>query len=92
MSQVGGYPDYKGTPYKDSDNDGIPDDWEKAHGLNANNAADAAQYAKSKSGYTNIEEYLNSLVPLKKYSLWWLRQKKDFDQADCPAGWSYRGL
>ncbi|MDF2190440.1 polysaccharide lyase [Paraflavitalea sp. CAU 1676] len=64
-SQVGGYPDYKGNPYKDSDNDGIPDDWEKARGLNANNAADAAAYAKSKSGYTNIEEYLNSLVPAK---------------------------
>lgn len=65
VSQVGGYPEYKGAPYKDSDNDGIPDDWEKAHGLNANSAADAAQYAKSKSGYTNIEEYLNSLVPAK---------------------------
>ncbi|WP_276484241.1 polysaccharide lyase [Paraflavitalea pollutisoli] len=63
--QVGGYPEYKGTPYKDSDNDGIPDDWEKAHGLNPNNAVDAAQYAKNKSGYTNIEEYLNSLVLAK---------------------------
>ena len=27
-SQVGGYPEYKGTPYKDSDNDGMPDDYE----------------------------------------------------------------
>jgi hypothetical protein len=26
--QVGGYPVYSGTPYKDSDNDGMPDDWE----------------------------------------------------------------
>jgi len=62
-SQVGGYPEYKGTPYKDSDNDGIPDAWEKAHGLNPNNASDASAYTKS--GYTNIEEYLNSLVNLK---------------------------
>lgn len=63
VSQVGGYPTYKGVPYKDSDNDGMPDDYEKQHGLNANNAADAAQYAKS--GYTHIEEYLNSVVPAK---------------------------
>jgi hypothetical protein len=64
-SQVGGYPEYKGTPYKDSDNDGIPDDWEKKNGLNPSNASDATQPSKIKSGYTNIEEYLNSLVPLE---------------------------
>jgi hypothetical protein len=64
-SQVGGYPDYKGTPYKDSDSDGMPDDWEKKNGLNANDASDASQYAKNKSGYTNIEEYLNSVVPIQ---------------------------
>ena len=61
--QVGGYPEYKGTPYKDSDNDGMPDDYEVKHGLNPKNAADASQY-KTKGGYTNIEEYLNSLVPM----------------------------
>ncbi|HYE53456.1 MAG TPA: polysaccharide lyase [Chitinophagaceae bacterium] len=65
VNQVGGYPEYKGTPYKDSDNDGMPDDWEKKNGLNPNNAADASAYAKSRSGYTNIEEYLNSVVSLK---------------------------
>jgi len=61
--QVGGYPEYKGTPYKDSDNDGMPDDYEIKHGLNPKNAADASQY-KTKGGYSNIEEYLNSLVPM----------------------------
>jgi hypothetical protein len=66
VSQVGGYPEYKGTPYKDSDSDGMPDDWEKKNGLNPNDAADAGQStAKSKSGYSNIEEYLNSVVPLQ---------------------------
>jgi hypothetical protein len=65
ISQVGGYPEYKGTPYKDSDNDGMPDDWEKKNGLNPSNASDASVMAKSKSGYTNIEEYLNSVVPLQ---------------------------
>ncbi len=64
-SQVGGYPEYKGTPYKDTDSDGMPDDWEKKKGLNPASADDASQYAKSKTGYTNIEEYLNSVVPLE---------------------------
>lgn len=64
--QVGGYPEYKGSAYTDSDKDGIPDDWEKKNGLNPKDPADAAQYAANKSGYTNIEEYLNSVVPLQK--------------------------
>jgi hypothetical protein len=64
-SQAGGYPDYKGSPYTDKDNDGMPDDWEKKNGLNPANAADAGQLSKSKSGYSNIEEYLNSVVPVQ---------------------------
>ncbi len=72
-SQVGGYPEYKGTPYKDSDNDGMSDDWEKKNGLNPVNATDAAQAAKNKSGYTNIEEYLNSVVPVQN-----VKPKKGF--------------
>ena len=66
INQVGGYPAYKGQPYKDSDKDGIPDAWEKAHGLNPNNAADSAMMAKDGSGYSNIEVYLNSVVDLKQ--------------------------
>jgi hypothetical protein len=62
-AQVGGYPEYKGTPYKDSDNDGMPDEWEVKHGLNPKNAADAAQ-DRNKDGYTNIEEFLNSVVSI----------------------------
>jgi hypothetical protein len=61
-SQVGGYPDYKGTPYKDSDNDGMPDAWETAHGLNPKNAADSPAMAKNGGGYSNIEVYLNTLA------------------------------
>lgn len=63
-SQVGGYPEYRGTPYKDSDNDGMPDEWETKHGLNPKNAADAAT-DKNGDGYTAIEEYLNSVVDVK---------------------------
>ena len=60
INQVGGYPQYKGTSYKDSDNDGIPDEWETKNGLNPKDGSDSAKYASS--GYTNIENYLNSLV------------------------------
>lgn len=63
ISQVGGYPVYKGTPYKDADNDGLPDAYELKHGLNPHNAADAAALAKNGGGYSNIELYLNSVVP-----------------------------
>lgn len=65
-SQVGGYPEYKGTPYKDSDNDGMPDAYEVKKGLNPKNAADATLIAKNGGGYTNIEVYLNGVVPLNK--------------------------
>jgi len=41
----------------------MPDDWEIKHGLNPKNAADASQ-DKNKDGYTNIEDYLNSVVPV----------------------------
>ncbi|MNY22936.1 hypothetical protein D3C86_1565770 [compost metagenome] len=62
ISQVGGYPEYKGKPYKDSDNDGIPDTWEIKNGLNPKDASDATKITKN--GYSNIENYINSVVPL----------------------------
>ena len=48
----------------DTDNDGIPDEWETANGLNPNNASDAVLYTldTEKRWYTNIEVYINSLV------------------------------
>lgn len=63
ISQVGGYPTYTGKPYKDTDNDGMPDAWETKKGLNPKDATDAST-DRDKDGYTNIEEYLNSVVPL----------------------------
>lgn len=58
ISDVGGLPSLaSGAPPADIDGDGIPDTWETAHGLNPNNA-DANIYASS--GYTWIEEYINS--------------------------------
>lgn len=47
----------------DTDKDGIADEWEKANGLNPNDASDAIIYSlDEKSYYTNIEVYANSLV------------------------------
>ena len=47
----------------DTDKDGIPDEWEKANGLNPNDASDAITYSlDEKDYYTNIEVYANSLV------------------------------
>lgn len=60
ISQVGGYPTYEGKPYTDSDSDGMPDEWEKKNGLDVNKASDGQELASN--GYTNIENYLNSLV------------------------------
>lgn len=57
--QVGGLPSYKGKPHKDTDGDGIPDNWEKANGLNPNDSTDALIIRAD--GYMNIEWYANSL-------------------------------
>jgi len=46
-----------GTACDDSDHDGIPDAWEKAHGLNPNDPTDAQKL--NADGYTNLEHYLN---------------------------------
>ncbi|MBD1433210.1 polysaccharide lyase [Sphingobacterium sp. DN00404] len=60
VAQVGGYPEYKGKPYRDTDNDGIPDDVEVKMGLDPKNPNDAAEITES--GYANIELYLNELA------------------------------
>ena len=65
IAQVGGYPEYKGTPYKDSDGDGIPDEWETRHKMNPKDAKDALLDANG-DGYTNIEDFLNDIKGEKK--------------------------
>lgn len=57
-----GFYDYS-TDYivpADSDGDGIPDDWEKNHGLNPAQAEDG-NYVNAE-GYTALEAYMNSLM------------------------------
>lgn len=47
----------------DTDGDGMPDVWEKANGLNPNDASDGAAYTLDAKGYyTNLEVYANALV------------------------------
>ncbi|MDN3669328.1 polysaccharide lyase [Echinicola jeungdonensis] len=68
VSQVGGYPEYNGVPYQDSDKDGMPDDWEKDHGLNPNYPADANGDLNG-DGYDNIEKYIHA-IPTDKVVDW----------------------
>ena len=60
-TDVGGWPANNSFPAPvDSDHDGIPDNWEIAHGLNPNDPSD--RNTITPSGYTMLEEYLNSIV------------------------------
>jgi hypothetical protein len=59
----GGVGDVFGAPFPpDTDNDGMPDAWEDANGLNKNSAADALTYSLSYPQYLNLEVYINNLV------------------------------
>src|SRR6185295_16211122 len=58
---VGGWPTLRSRAApKDSDGDGMPDKWERAHKLDPQDASDGV--ASGADGYTNLERYLNSLV------------------------------
>ncbi len=55
-----------GTAPTDTDSDGIPDEWENAHGLNPNDKADASAIVTDETkpylGYTNVEVYACDLL------------------------------
>ena len=60
-AEVGGQQNYKKIKaYKDTDKDGISDNWENAHGLNASDSKDAQ--LMDSNGYSNLEIYLYMLV------------------------------
>jgi pectate lyase len=59
--EVGGWPTYDaGTPPPDADADGMPDGWERAHGLDPADPADGRR--PRADGYTNLEAYLHELA------------------------------
>ena len=59
--QMGGYPEYGDwKPWKDTDGDGMPDEWETENGLNPNDPSDAVKDCTG-DGYTNIEKYINDI-------------------------------
>ncbi|MEX0332588.1 MAG: polysaccharide lyase family 1 protein [Puniceicoccaceae bacterium] len=64
QEDVGGwenYPEVHRPKGWDSDNDGIPDDWETARGLDPENGSDGAGDPDG-DGFTNLEDYLNWLA------------------------------
>jgi len=62
QEDVGGWPELRSaTPPVDSDQDGMPDQWEEQNGLNPNDPADVNKRNLDKN-YDNVEMYLNSLV------------------------------
>ncbi len=79
--QVGGYPEYKGTPYTDADGDGMDDAWELKVGLDPANPADAAKDMNG-DGYTNIEDFLNGTDPKAKVD--WTDLRNNIDPRKAP--------
>jgi hypothetical protein len=60
--EVGGWPALAaGVPWKDSDGDGMPDDWERRQRLNPNNPADG-NADRDRDGFTELEEWMNGLL------------------------------
>ena len=76
IRQMGGFPEYKGTPYVDTDGDGMPDEWEIANGLNPNDPSDANKDCTG-DGYTNIEKYINGIST--KHKVDWRDLKNNYD-------------
>ena len=59
---VKAWPTLKALPApKDSDSDGMPDEWEKKNKLNPNDKKDATQ-SSVQAPYSNIEVYANSFI------------------------------
>jgi pectate lyase len=62
QSEVGGWPHLRSqTPPIDTDGDGMPDEWESEHGFDPADRRDGSD-DRNMDGYSNLEEYLNSLV------------------------------
>jgi|GEM_PF-27622 len=85
-NEVGGWPEYKGRPYRDSDGDGMPDAWEVKYGLDPNAPADAVLDCNG-DGYTNIEKYINGIDPTRRIDWTDLRNNMDALAARADGFW-----
>lgn len=68
QSEVGGWDLYESINRPvdwDTDSDGMPNDWEIKKGFDPKNASDG-KADKNGDGFTNLEEYLNSIASIKK--------------------------
>ncbi len=62
QAEVGGWSELNSKPApNDTDRDGMPDDWEGKYGFDPSNSSDSVEDING-DGYTNLEDYLNSLV------------------------------
>jgi len=69
VEQVGGWPELQTYDIPaDTDNDGMPDEWETAEGLNIHDPSDRFGI-KEGEVYDNLERYLNELASDKPYLL-----------------------
>jgi hypothetical protein len=71
QKDVGGWEDYPEEHRLadwDADNDGMPTAWEKEHGLDPTDPADGPA-DPNRDGYTNLEDYLNSLASQSRDSV-----------------------
>ena len=60
QEDVGGWPMLNSLPApKDTDHDGMPDEWERQNGLNPNDPSD--RNGITADGYTNLEVCLNGI-------------------------------
>lgn len=64
QDDAGGWPELKSElALRDSDGDGIPDEWETRYGLDPNDGTDGGKMSLDPKGfYSNLEVYCNSLV------------------------------
>ncbi|NUQ63457.1 MAG: pectate lyase [Pirellulales bacterium] len=104
QDEVGGWPELKSAaPPKDSNNDGMPDDWQIRYGLDPHSVDpgpahnDALWYPNNeasrdldKDGYTNLEEYLNGTDPTRPDTDLAIEDPEPTPKWTPPRGW-FRG-
>jgi hypothetical protein len=92
QTTVGGWPTLNSTTAPDdTDHDGMPDEWEDGLGLDKNDPADR-NGDKNGNGYTNLEDYLNSLVEAFEYVVRPIHLKVDTVMGDEAVGLSWEDV